>query len=76
MDHATDGNENQSELDTSSTLSANNLGAENFEERSSIMGDDRKTTGVILSMNVLCVVHGVCFVQGVVAARKPFLVII
>lgn len=35
MDHATDGNENQSELDTSSTLSTNDSGAENFEERSS-----------------------------------------
>jgi hypothetical protein len=39
------------------------------------MGDDRKIIGVILSMTVPSVVHGVCFVQVVVVARMPFLVI-
>jgi len=40
-----------------------------------LIGDDRKTIGVILIMTVLSVVHGVCFVQAVVVARMPFLVI-
>ena len=40
-----------------------------------LMGDDQKIIGVILSMTVLSVVHGVCFVQVVVVVRMPFLVI-
>jgi len=39
------------------------------------MGDDQKTIGVILSMTVPSVVRGVCFVQDVVLAGMPFLVI-
>jgi hypothetical protein len=38
------------------------------------MGDDR-TIWVTLSMTVLSVVHGICFVQDVVVAGMPFLVI-